>query len=270
MDPLEHVTQRREFIYSVTSVLFSLVTFALLQSGLTGLISHITAFQELPLSTFVWLVGAEWLKVGLVHLLSPATVGHGSGRTPFLHVNSKSAAPPGSRKSSTVTSFSKVLEFGGICWQTILCCGVCHIFMVLFGAPLLSKFVLTAQFSIILTGWMFVPLTFTFPAKDILKQVIYFSTWNTKLTSVLRAKLRFISTIGGAMAGVVLIPLDWDRPWQVWPVPTLFSAFLTVFAVNTAFSLYTLLNQFYPWMKPSTSRVSSSSAGGNNYKTKNY
>lgn len=111
MDPLEHVTQRREFIYSVTSVLFSLVTFALLQSGLTGLISHITAFQELPLSTFVWLVGAEWLKVGLVHLLSPATVGHGSGRTPFLHVNSKSAAPPGSRKSSTVTSFSKVFIY---------------------------------------------------------------------------------------------------------------------------------------------------------------
>jgi hypothetical protein len=66
------------------------------------------------------------------------------------------------------------------------------------------------------------------------------STWNTKQASISRAKLRIISTIGGALVGSIFIPLDWDRPWQVWPLPLLFSSFLINSLVNTGAVLYFL------------------------------
>jgi hypothetical protein len=31
--------------------------------------------------------------------------------------------------------------------------------------------------------------------------------------------IMFMSTLLGAWLGAVPIPLDWNRPWQVWPVP---------------------------------------------------
>jgi hypothetical protein len=32
--------------------------------------------------------------------------------------------------------------------------------------------------------------------------------------------------IFGAWLGSIVIPLDWDRPWQAWPVPCVLGAFL--------------------------------------------
>ncbi|CAG8603466.1 9781_t:CDS:2 [Paraglomus occultum] len=41
-------------------------------------------------------------------------------------------------------------------------------------------------------------------------------------------KLVYYPTVGsvvGAWLGSIVIPLDWDRPWQVWPIPCVLGAY---------------------------------------------
>ncbi|KAF9303403.1 hypothetical protein BGZ74_003804 [Mortierella antarctica] len=42
--------------------------------------------------------------------------------------------------------------------------------------------------------------------------------------------------IFGAWLGSIVIPLDWDRPWQAWPVPCVLGAFL-FYMIGTAVGL---------------------------------
>ncbi|CAG8648995.1 11044_t:CDS:2 [Funneliformis mosseae] len=42
-------------------------------------------------------------------------------------------------------------------------------------------------------------------------------------------KMVYYSTVGtiiGAWAGAIVIPLDWDRPWQVWPISCVLSSYI--------------------------------------------
>jgi GPI biosynthesis protein family Pig-F len=39
-----------------------------------------------------------------------------------------------------------------------------------------------------------------------------------------RASVKSLCAIVGGWMGAFLLPLDWDRPWQAWPVPCVFSS----------------------------------------------
>lgn len=41
-----------------------------------------------------------------------------------------------------------------------------------------------------------------------------------------RMIINVCGTLIGTWLGAVVIPLDWDRPWQVWPIPCYFSGLL--------------------------------------------
>ncbi|KAI4488530.1 hypothetical protein M0802_011533 [Mischocyttarus mexicanus] len=40
------------------------------------------------------------------------------------------------------------------------------------------------------------------------------------------AKIVVKTTLLGTWLGAIVIPLDWDRPWQVWPIPCVTGALL--------------------------------------------
>lgn len=98
--------------------------------------------------------------------------------------------------------------------------------VVLFGAPLSSHLVETFLLSVHLLLVMWFPL------------LILFRMNTTKLGAVLQLdrayraiftnvvlSLTFFSAVG-TWLGVIPIPLDWDRPWQQWPVTLLVGAYL--------------------------------------------
>jgi len=84
-----------------------------------------------------------------------------------------------------------------------------HSTSVLFGAPYFSNWDSTLSFALLLTSL-------------ILPTVATNSLLSGKDTQFMRFKWMQsdeLCKLGGAWLSAVFIPLDWDRPWQVWPVP---------------------------------------------------
>ncbi|RUP51113.1 GPI biosynthesis protein Pig-F [Jimgerdemannia flammicorona] len=102
---------------------------------------------------------------------------------------------------------------------------VIHTFAILFGAPLIEKFRNTFMFA------LYVSLLTVFPATCVLRADP--DAWlrvfaEHRPTSRAEKSIYFptIFTIFGAWLGAIVIPLDWDRPWQAWPISCVISAFL--------------------------------------------
>jgi hypothetical protein len=58
------------------------------------------------------------------------------------------------------------------------------------------------------------------------------SIWDVECKTLVLAKWRFLGTVIGTWIGAIVVPLDWDRPWQRWPIPCLSSAALAHLLVN--------------------------------------
>ncbi|KAG9295199.1 hypothetical protein G9A89_006180 [Geosiphon pyriformis] len=100
-----------------------------------------------------------------------------------------------------------------------------YIIAVLFGAPLLDKIQNTLLFSI------YVSLLAIFPAACALRNngPAWARIFSDRSPETIPEKLIYYPTVGtvvGAWLGATVIPLDWDRPWQVWPVSCVVGAFL--------------------------------------------
>ncbi|KAI9554992.1 hypothetical protein GHT06_020281 [Daphnia sinensis] len=85
---------------------------------------------------------------------------------------------------------------------------VIHVLCVLFGAPFLKYWNQTISFSMLLSA-LFLP---SVTACGKLGNFFDFSNFDWMGRNELFTCL-------GAWLGAFVIPLDWDRPWQVWPEP---------------------------------------------------
>ncbi|XP_021378710.1 phosphatidylinositol-glycan biosynthesis class F protein-like [Mizuhopecten yessoensis] len=92
-----------------------------------------------------------------------------------------------------------------------------HCIAVLFGAPFINSVAETFHFALLLT------VTTVFPSLCVLG--INFSNWvrvyAQNSPDVGAESILYCASVGsilGAWLGALPIPLDWDRPWQVWPV----------------------------------------------------
>uniref|UniRef100_A0A023F764 Putative ethanolamine-p-transferase gpi11/pig-f n=1 Tax=Triatoma infestans TaxID=30076 RepID=A0A023F764_TRIIF len=109
--------------------------------------------------------------------------------------------------------FSEI--FRSVC---VLCvsCVAFYVVTVLFGAQLLSNQEETLMFSILLTNLTILPISVQFGSiyvDNFIQRVLPTSKFDS---------LVFNNAYGallGAWFGAFVIPLDWDRPWQVWPIP---------------------------------------------------
>jgi len=92
-----------------------------------------------------------------------------------------------------------------------------HFLAIMFGAPLIENWQKTALWS----AWM--SCLMLFPASCLVGPS--FTAWNNlfsfhKTQNVVETLCCFsgLGCMVGGWVGAFPIPLDWDRPWQVWPI----------------------------------------------------
>ncbi|XP_014375940.1 phosphatidylinositol-glycan biosynthesis class F protein isoform X1 [Alligator sinensis] len=121
---------------------------------------------------------------------------------------------PSSKRSSFAHKISRFLK---CCIYFFMSCIVFHGIIVLYGAPLIESVLETFLFAVLLS-------TFTtlnclcMLGPNIQAWIRVFSKngamsiWDNSL------QITTMCSIVGAWLGAFPIPLDWDRPWQVWPI----------------------------------------------------
>ncbi|XP_067844892.1 phosphatidylinositol-glycan biosynthesis class F protein isoform X1 [Heptranchias perlo] len=120
--------------------------------------------------------------------------------------------------SSKKNSFSnKVTKIFRSCLLFFASCLMFHGVIVLYGAPLLVSFMETFLFAVLLSTFTTLRcLCMLGPNVQAWLRVFSkngaMSIWDTSL------QMTTICSLFGAWLGAIPIPLDWDRPWQVWPI----------------------------------------------------
>ena len=103
---------------------------------------------------------------------------------------------------------------------------MCHTTCVLLGAPLVDDIIETSSWALMMTGFISVPSIMLLGCDmDVCLQVILCG----KINEDSRHRFVYVQTLGvivGSYLSVFAIPLDWDRPWQKWPIPLVAGAVL--------------------------------------------
>lgn len=140
---------------------------------------------------------------------------------------------------------------------------VFHFAAVVFGAPLFSNFYGTFLWAALMSALTFLPVGIVTDTnspewifQDTFVLFLLLFSLHCSFTCALpftsdriaseRAKwfvgLPALTTIIGAWAGAIVIPLDWNRPWQKWPVPCTYGALAGYFiGVLLLFALASLI-----------------------------
>lgn len=102
---------------------------------------------------------------------------------------------------------------------------VAHFFAVIFGAPLLEDAEKTSVWAGLVSSLIIVPGVCIIGPKP-RKWVALFNLMNFDSSQKRTLFYCTVLTIIGSWASAVVIPLDWDRPWQLWPTPGVVGAML--------------------------------------------
>ncbi|KAM5292505.1 phosphatidylinositol-glycan biosynthesis class F protein [Ctenodactylus gundi] len=123
--------------------------------------------------------------------------------------------PNASSKRSSLSH--KVTRFLKCCVYFLGSCFSFHVIFVLYGAPLLESVLETFLFAVILSTFTTVPCLCLL-GPNLKAWLRVFS--RNGVTSVWENSLQITtaSSLVGAWLGAFPIPLDWERPWQVWPI----------------------------------------------------
>ncbi|XP_015589549.1 phosphatidylinositol-glycan biosynthesis class F protein [Cephus cinctus] len=97
------------------------------------------------------------------------------------------------------------------------------IVIILFGAPLLTHHEETIMLALTLTALTFIPASLHLGIDNALALLTGAQPQNAGL--LLEAmRINVKATLLGSWLGATVIPLDWDRPWQAWPIPCITGA----------------------------------------------
>lgn len=108
-----------------------------------------------------------------------------------------------------------------------------YVLIILFGAPLSTHREETSMLAITLTTLTFVTPSLHVGVDATLSILSRLqlpnnnhnnSNSNTSNIIAEAMSLNIKATLLGAWLGAIVIPLDWDRPWQVWPIPCVIGA----------------------------------------------
>ena len=101
-----------------------------------------------------------------------------------------------------------------------------HLVTVSLGAPILDRFLSTLLFALFLTCTAVQP---TFPSGDDASWTPFLKDRLSLLMSNPLADASHAVLIGSLIGGwssAFFYPLDWDRPWQLWPIPSVTCSYL--------------------------------------------
>lgn len=134
------------------------------------------------------------------------------------------------KKSSYLERIWKIISFN----IQMLC--ITYVVTVLLGAQLLNNFQETLMLSVHLVALGIFPLTLYTECDDIFQFLGMITTIPVNSYSNL-----FVSqlqlTLIGAWLGATVIPLDWNRPWQIWPNSCIYGALIGFYITNIYFYL---------------------------------
>ncbi|EFA06524.1 phosphatidylinositol-glycan biosynthesis class F protein [Tribolium castaneum] len=146
--------------------------------------------------------------------------------------------------SRTKTSFYKhhAKDFIKNVLVLLLLFATIYVVAVLFGAPILSDFEETCMFSLIVTTFTALPLCLYFGGDNTVHMFLSLASYDgSDVQKLFMLKLRL--TLFGAWLGAIVIPLDWNRPWQDWPIPCSVGAMVGYMVANFVTSL--LQHQYF-------------------------
>ncbi|XP_054718727.1 phosphatidylinositol-glycan biosynthesis class F protein-like [Uloborus diversus] len=116
---------------------------------------------------------------------------------------------------------------------------------VFFGAPVFESYTSTLYFSCLMTLLTVYPLIWHFYMTDNISSVFRIIQDNKfDNTNESHLHVLIIWSIIGAWLGAIPIPLDWDRPWQEWPITCCIGAALGSSAAHFFIGSKVLLNLF--------------------------
>eukprot|EP01117_Protostelium_nocturnum_P012654 TRINITY_DN4658_c0_g1_i1.p1 TRINITY_DN4658_c0_g1~~TRINITY_DN4658_c0_g1_i1.p1 ORF type:complete len:205 (-),score=30.50 TRINITY_DN4658_c0_g1_i1:167-781(-) len=113
---------------------------------------------------------------------------------------------------------------------------------IIYGAPLFSEWDRTFQWALLMSNSVLFRTSFALGFDPLLWMDFYSQTFN-KLGSNKDVSISFpaIGSVVGCWFGAIPIPLDWDRPWQKWPVSCAFGCWLGLCLGTIATLLFNLL-----------------------------
>jgi len=101
---------------------------------------------------------------------------------------------------------------------------------VLFGAQIFSKYEETVMLSILLCVLTVFPACLHMGANSFISLLFGHKPSNDVLSTLILRTIQL--TLFGTWLGAFVIPLDWDRAWQEWPIPCASGALLGFTAAN--------------------------------------
>lgn len=200
-------------INSLVSCCYVALTLLWLKS--TNSLYHIGHLRTTYLQWF--LIAAEVLKYLALGFYAPSAPKRPEG---------KDSKRPGWFRS-TCTLLCEVLAF--------------YVVAVLFGAPFLSKQPENLSFAITMTSLAVLPCCLHLGTDK--SVVVLLSLVSPAGAEDIKPFLRVSQfTCLGAWLGAIVVPLDWNRPYQVWPIPAILGAMAGYFFAHL-FLLATYLLQ---------------------------
>lgn len=146
-----------------------------------------------------------------------------------LDANTREVAISSTRNNNTnnvslISNVKNVCKFSVLLLMATLAYAVLCILM---GASYYSSFEETIVLSALLTSLTIFPVGLFLGPTKTLQYLFYDSfelTYRREVTHLELLQYNVLGTLIGAWAGSVVVPLDWDRDWQTYPIPNIIGA----------------------------------------------
>ncbi|EFA80925.1 phosphatidylinositol glycan [Heterostelium album PN500] len=100
-----------------------------------------------------------------------------------------------------------------------------YMISIFYGAPITRSFFRTVAFSQLLSSMTAVPTTILLGCHPQAWKDTFFSPMHNSIYETCCTIIVVFSLVGAWVGGFV-IPLDWDRPWQAWPISCTYGAII--------------------------------------------
>lgn len=122
-------------------------------------------------------------------------------------------------------SWSNLREIFKFLLAALVLSVIYYVIIVLFGAPVLTDHEETTMLVLTLVTLTFIPTSLHLGVDSALDMLMgIYPQKGSILADALRLNIQL--TILGTWLGAIVIPLDWDRYWQAWPIPCVIGALL--------------------------------------------
>lgn len=135
----------------------------------------------------------------------------------------------GSHRSSSAKHASVITKLVNMCkWAALmLCFVVIYVIVCMILGASVQSYEGTLTLSVLLTFLTILPISMFLGFSKTIQYLFYdtfelsstFEVWQLELL-----QYNAFGTLVGAWAGSIAAPLDWDRPWQAYPIPNMVGA----------------------------------------------